>query len=91
MHKTQIINQETGKSDIRTVMNVRICIDDRIAPGIYTGPTIDLMKSLIENPEPLIDSPELTDEQLDKLMLKKYKKERLEREKQRKKAAKKRK
>ena len=85
MHKTQIVNQETGKTDIRTVMNVRICIDDRIAPEIYTGPTIDLMKSLIENPEPLIDPPELTDEQLDKLMLKKYKKERLAREKARRK------
>ena len=46
---------------------------------------IYLLKDLIENPEPLLEPPKLTDEQLDKLMLKKYKKERLQREKERKK------
>ena len=81
MKKTQMVDQDTGKVDIRDVMEVKVCIDDRIAPGIYTGPTIELMKKLIENPEPLLESPDLTDEQLDKLMLKKYKKERLAREK----------
>ncbi len=86
MQKAQVVNQETGKVDVRTVMEVKVCIDDRIAPGIYTGPTIEMVKSLIENPEPLIKSPELTDEQLDKLMLKKYKKERQAREKVRRKA-----
>ena len=81
MKKTQMVDQDTGKVDVRDVMEVKVCIDDRIAPGIYTGPTIELMKKLIENPEPLLESPDLTDEQLDKLMLKKYKKERLAREK----------
>jgi hypothetical protein len=84
-HKAQIVDQETGKVDVREVMELKVSIDDRIAPGSYTGPSIDLLKKLIENPEPLIDPPDLTDEQLDKLMLKKYKKERLEREKLRKK------
>ena len=81
MKKTQMVDQDTGKVDVRDVMEVKVCIDDRIAPGIYTGPTIELMKKLIENPETLLESPDLTDEQLDKLMLKKYKKERLAREK----------
>ncbi len=85
MYKAQVLNEETEKTEIRKMMEVKVCIDDRIAPGIYTGPTIELWKNLIENPEVLIKPPDLTDEQLDKLMLKKYKKERLEREKQRKK------
>jgi hypothetical protein len=89
MHKAQIINEETDEVDIRKVMDLRISIDDRIAPGSYTGPTIELFKELIENPEPLLKPPELTDEQLDKLMLKKYKKERLDREKRKLKAKKK--
>ena len=88
IQKVQVINQETGKINVRKVMEVKVCIDDRIAPGIYTGPTIELMKNLIENPESLIKPPDLTDEQLDKLMLKKYKKERLEREKKSRKAKK---
>ncbi|MHA1345212.1 MAG: 2-oxo acid dehydrogenase subunit E2 [Candidatus Heimdallarchaeaceae archaeon] len=81
MHKAPVINEETDKIEVKNVMNLRISIDDRIASGSYTGPTIDMLKDFIENPEPLIEPPNLTDKQLDKLMLKKYKKERLEREK----------
>jgi len=81
MHKAQVVDQETGKVDIRQVMELKVVIDDRIASGSYTGPTIQLMKELIENPEPLLNPPNLTDEQLDKHMLKKYKKDRKAREK----------
>ncbi|NHJ46263.1 MAG: hypothetical protein FK733_00610 [Asgard group archaeon] len=86
IHKTQVVNQETEEVEIKEVMDIRSSIDDRIASGIYTGPTFDLLKNLIENPEPLLKPPELTDEQLDALMLKKYKKDRLKREKLKKKA-----
>ncbi|MGC9778191.1 MAG: 2-oxo acid dehydrogenase subunit E2 [Candidatus Heimdallarchaeota archaeon] len=86
MHDAPVVNKESKKIEIRKVMELRFSIDDRMAPGSYTGPTIHLLKELIENPEPLLKPPELSDEQLDKLMLKKYKKERLEREKKRKKA-----
>jgi hypothetical protein len=85
IRKIQVVDEETEKVDIRKTMELKVTIDDRIAPGIYTGPTIELFKELIENPEPLLKPPDLTDEQLDKLLLKKYKKERLQREKQRKK------
>lgn len=81
MDDVPIINKETKEIEIRKIMELRISIDDRIAPGIYTGPTVYMLKEFIENPEPLLKPPELTDEQLDMLMLKKYKKERLEREK----------
>ncbi len=85
IHKAQVINEETEDIDIRDVMELKICIDDRITPGSYSGPTIDLLKELIEHPEPLLESPDLTHEQLDRLKLKKYKKERIEREKRRRK------
>lgn len=85
IRKIQVVDEETDKVSIRKIMELKVTIDDRIAPGIYTGPTIDLFKELIENPEPLLKPPEITDEQLDKLMLKKYKRERLQREKQKKK------
>ncbi|MHA1201488.1 MAG: hypothetical protein ACTSQ4_03095 [Candidatus Heimdallarchaeaceae archaeon] len=89
MYKAQLIDEETDEVEIKTVMDLRISIDDRIAPGSYTSPTINMVKELIENPVSLLKPPELTDEQLDKLMLKKYKKERLERQKSRRKNKKK--
>jgi len=89
IHKAQIINEETDEIRIRKVMDLKISIDDRIAPGSYTGPTIDMLKALIEHPEPLVKPPDLTEKQLDKLMLNKYKKERLDREKRRRKEKKK--
>jgi hypothetical protein len=85
IQKAQVVNQETEKVEIKDVMTIRGSIDDRIASGIYTGPTFALLKKFVENPEPLMKPPELTDEQLDALKLKKYKKERLAREKLRKK------
>lgn len=90
MFKAQVVDQETDKVDIRKVMEMKVSIDDRIASGSYTGPTIQFMRELIENPELLVNPPDLTDEQLDKLMLEKYKKERKAREKQRKKERKRR-
>ena len=84
MHKAAVVNQETEEIEIKTVMNLRVSIDDRIADGAYTGPTVYMLRDFIENPERLVDSPELTHEQLDSLKLKKYKKERLAREKARK-------
>ena len=90
-HKAQVVDQETEKVDIRSVMDLKVSIDDRVVSGSYSGPTIALMQELIENPEPLLNPPELTDEHLDSLMLEKYKKERLEREKLRKKQRKKKK
>ena len=89
MHKAPVINEETDNIEVKNVMNLRISIDDRIASGSYTGPTIDMLKDLIENPEPLLNPPDLTEEQLDKLMLKKYKKERIDREKRKRKEKKK--
>jgi hypothetical protein len=85
IHKGQVYNPETGQFEIRDVMDMKITLDDRVSEGAYTGPVVDMIKNLIENPEPLLNPPELTDEQLDKLCLRKYKKERLMREKARKK------
>lgn len=85
IHKAAVVNQETEEIEIKKVMNLKISIDDCISEGIYLGHVIDLLTSFIKNPERLEDPPELSDEQLDKLMLKKYKEDRLKREQDRKK------
>jgi hypothetical protein len=87
-YKGTFVDQETKEIQVKDCIDLRVTIDDRFAGGAYTGPTVHLLESLMADPERLMKPPELTDEQLDKLMLKKYKKERLTREKQRKKEAK---
>ena len=84
-YKGAVVNQETLEIEVKDVLNLRISLDDRFAGGVYTAPVVILLRDLIENPKQLLEPPKLTDEHLDKLMLKKYKTERLAREKQRKK------
>ncbi|MHA1243569.1 MAG: hypothetical protein ACTSP7_03240 [Candidatus Heimdallarchaeota archaeon] len=86
-YKAAVVDQKTEEISVKTVMDMRVSIDDRFAGGAYTGPACHFLESGIIDPEHLTKKPELTDEQLDRLMLKKYKKERLAREKQRKKEA----
>jgi hypothetical protein len=85
MHRAPVVNQETDEIEVKTIVDLRVSIDDRIAGGAYTGPSVHLLRDLFENPERLVNPPELTNEQLDKLKLKKYKKEWRAREKERKK------
>ncbi|MBN1664323.1 MAG: hypothetical protein JW943_12045 [Deltaproteobacteria bacterium] len=84
IYKAALVNQETDQIEIKKVLELRVSLDERIGDGAYTGPSMYLLKDLIEKPESLLNPPELTDEQLDALKLKKYQKERLEREKRRK-------
>ncbi|MHA1125340.1 MAG: hypothetical protein ACTSO7_06385 [Candidatus Heimdallarchaeota archaeon] len=88
-YKAAVVDQKTEEISVKTVIDLRITIDDRFAGGAYTGPTVHLLENLIMDPELTMKPPELTDEMLDRLMLKKYKKERLAREKLKKKEARK--
>ena len=73
IHKAAVVNQETGDIDVKKVMDIRLSIDDRISDGLYIANTAELLKDLIENPEQLIDPPELTADELDLLKLKRSK------------------
>ena len=56
----------------RDIARVTYTYDERIADGVYGGRSLDLFKSLVENPEPLLKSLELSNEQLRELNLKHY-------------------
>ena len=56
----------------RDVVRVTFTYDDRIADGVYGGRAIELFKTLVEHPEPLLSPPELSADTLEKLMLKDY-------------------
>ena len=61
-----------GKMRQRDVVKVVYAFDDRICDGMYGGRTIVLIKKLTENPEELLNVPDLTAAQLEALMLKDY-------------------
>jgi hypothetical protein len=47
---------EDGTFEMRTMLDVGITLDERIADGYYYAKTVRLLKKLIENPE-LLDRP----------------------------------
>ena len=61
-----------GNMRQRDLVKVVYSYDDRICDGMYGGRTMVLIKKLTENPEELLDVPELTAAQLEALMLKDY-------------------
>ncbi|MCK5250714.1 MAG: 2-oxo acid dehydrogenase subunit E2 [Spirochaetaceae bacterium] len=61
-----------GNMRQRDLVKVVYSYDDRICDGMYGGRTIVLIKKLTENPEELLEVPELTAVQLEALMLKDY-------------------
>jgi hypothetical protein len=55
---------DAGKQRRRDVVELTFSYDDRISDGIYAGKSIDLVRSFVENPEPLLAPPEFTAEQI---------------------------
>ena len=49
---------ESGEVEAQDVVDINICLDERIADGVYFARTIDLLADLIENPEKLETAPE---------------------------------
>ena len=73
IEKRLYVDQETGETSVRPMMTIRITLDDRISEGVYLKKTVDYLHLYIENPELLEQPPELTQDQLDMLRLKKKK------------------
>ena len=56
----QVIRLEAdGSVSEHKILCLRYSFDDRIADGTYMGKTLELMRRLIEEPEPLAERPEL--------------------------------
>jgi hypothetical protein len=71
MRKVKRPNKQ-GELENRVVVNVNFTYDDRISEGMYIGRAINVFKDFCENPEKLIEPPEVSDETLRALQLKEY-------------------
>ena len=58
-----------GSVSERKALCLRYSFDDRIADGTYMGKTLELMRRLIEEPEPLAERPEIDPAHIAQLML----------------------
>ncbi|MHA1673621.1 MAG: 2-oxo acid dehydrogenase subunit E2, partial [Promethearchaeota archaeon] len=65
------VDQETGETSVRPMMTIRITLDDRISEGVYLRKAVKYLHLYIENPELLEKPPEMTQDDLDMLHLKK--------------------
>jgi len=62
------IDQDDRIKD-RRVVTVRYTFDDRIVDGIYSGRAMKLLKSYIENPEKLVEKPDIDPKYIKQLAL----------------------
>ena len=71
IRKGPMVNEKTGETRITDLVDITFSFDDRIADGIYSARSIDILINYIENPQLMEQPVELTAEQLEKLKLKK--------------------
>lgn len=61
IRKERVIGED-GQVQVRDMVKVTFTYDDRITDGIYCGKSIDLLRSLVEDPSQLEAAPELSPE-----------------------------
>jgi len=68
IHK-QVIATEEGDVKVIDVVDVGITLDERISEGMYYMNGLKTMKKFIENPELMVNPPDVTQDQIDDMML----------------------
>ncbi|MBU0935193.1 MAG: 2-oxo acid dehydrogenase subunit E2 [Spirochaetes bacterium] len=68
--RKQAVLQDDGSLTQRKILVLRYSYDERVAEGVYMGRTLDLVRTLIENPAGLVQPPELSAETVAELQLK---------------------
>ncbi len=72
VHLASVIDQKTGAPSVKRVIDMSINFDERMADGVYYGPVLDYIRDFLEHPAQLMEPVEVTEELLQKLMLKDY-------------------
>ncbi len=56
--KEAVVDQQSGKIEVKTVAPIRVTVDERIADGVYFNNSFQLLNSYIQDPEKLMSMPE---------------------------------
>jgi hypothetical protein len=70
IRKAPLVNQKTNEIEIRDIVDVGIAFDERITEGFRIAYTLKDMKKYVENPELLLEMPDISEETLEELKLK---------------------
>ncbi|MBI9109014.1 MAG: 2-oxo acid dehydrogenase subunit E2 [Spirochaetales bacterium] len=68
--KGPLVDEQTGEIKVVDLVDITFTLDDRIADGIYSARSIDILKNFIENPRLMENPVGLSVEQIEKLKLK---------------------
>ena len=68
IHK-QVVATEEGEIKVIDVVDIGITLDERISEGMYYMKGLKSIKKFVENPELLVNPPDVTQDQIDDLML----------------------
>jgi hypothetical protein len=58
LKKEAVVDQETGEISVKTVIPIRVTIDERITDGVYFNNTFHLLNDFIQNPKKLETFPD---------------------------------
>jgi len=58
LKKDLIVDQETGETSVKTVIPMRISVDERIADGVYFNNTFHVLNDYLQNPKKLETFPD---------------------------------
>ncbi|MCK4813654.1 MAG: hypothetical protein KAT14_06930, partial [Candidatus Marinimicrobia bacterium] len=73
--KKAVVDQETGEIKIKTVVPMRITVDERISDGVYFNNAFELFNSFIQDPTKLETFPENQKNPYPHIVFKKKKKD----------------
>jgi len=69
--KGPLVDEVTGETQVTDLVDITFSLDDRIADGIYSARSIEILKNYIENPQLMENPVGLSSEQIENLRLKK--------------------
>lgn len=68
IHK-EVVATEEGEIKVIDVVDIGVTLDERISEGMYYMQGLKSIKKFVENPELLVERPDVTQDQIDDLML----------------------
>lgn len=60
---------DDSRMEVRDVVDIGFTIDERVTGGAYAASFLIMMKNLVENPEPLLEKPDISEELIGELNL----------------------
>ncbi len=68
-YRKGVVINDDSQIEVKDVVDIGFTIDERITGGAYSANFLIMMKNLVENPEPLLEKPDIPEELIKELNL----------------------